>query len=916
MVGSNPVEEIRKLGKHWEATLAPLKDGFGERQHVYNFVRQTIEKLGLPASLVQEIDRIGFDSARANKASGEKSFADMYVFAHVGGEFKGEKVKDLGEALNELAVRRAAIGLPLLDWVGNGRRFEIHPRFHGTVPGPPYEYTFEDYIRDPKKVVDLLTDMFLRPEKFRPGRTRQAVAEDAVDEILSIVGGLRARQCGELRTIRFAVDLVRLMFATSTPQPLLPQDLFAVMAKKNPSPEDFQATLTGFLRAGSVGRRFGMDLVPYLGTDDAEAPLLMPSEIHSLLELAKLEWLHVDLGVFGSLLNSRRAGGSHLGAYASPREAVDLLVKGVVAPLVQEVAWLKESIDRGEKPLIEVSNLRFDISRFRVLDPTCGSGGILCSLLRRLKDLEYELIAHSAEHLGTPFEMPYTTAASFAGIDLDECAVELTRASLQLADAQWEALSGLASVPTFRPVDTVQCKDSLLEDGRPTEWPSADCVVANPLHLGGQNKHDKLGSTYLKALYCAYPEVSSNSDVSAVWAAKALEGIRAGNYQRAAFILPQSIRKGSNMDALKGVLASPDVGIYFAESGVKSEGSQSVVSVVCFDGGSGSDRVLDGESVRRINANLTFGPDVTDLPEIKGSYGKPFAVGCHGVSMGAPSDVRPEDEERLLTSRCLGGRSPRDVLKRRILGGTVSDGNPAPLSIIFGKMMLEREAKKYPEIYKYLRDLRSPDGSEQRKPGWHRTTALPKMLTELKRLRRYIGIPTAARHLVVDFLDVSPDALPEHQLVFVPREDYTTFGILQSRVHLTFAWAWVNKFGKDGERYTSRVLTRFPAPRYLNVANDRAIAAAAEELHTTRRDFLDPVKSPEVGPRTLTALYSALRDDPGSFDWLEDLHADLDAAVLDAYGLPHNISREDLFMELVKMNYAITQTMFPAGAAL
>ncbi len=140
-------------------------------------------------------------------------------------------------------------------------------------------------------------------------------------------------------------------------------------------------------------------------------------------------------------------------------------------------------------------------------------------------------------------------------------------------------------------------------------------------------------------------------------------------------------------------------------------------------------------------------------------------------------------------------------------------------------------------------------------------------------------------------------------IVFARDDDYF-FGVLHSRVHELWARAMGTQLreAESGFRYTPTTTFEtfpFPWPPGQEPAGDprvEAIAAAARELVAKRDAWLTapaparPSGSPSeacegLGARgTLTALYNAR---PA---WLDLAHRALDAAVLDAYGWPHDLS--------------------------
>ena len=158
------------------------------------------------------------------------------------------------------------------------------------------------------------------------------------------------------------------------------------------------------------------------------------------------------------------------------------------------------------------------------------------------------------------------------------------------------------------------------------------------------------------------------------------------------------------------------------------------------------------------------------------------------------------------------------------------------------------------------------------------------------------------------FVYVGSKTLPDGQLVIFARDDDYFFGVLHSRVHEL----WALRMGtslEDRPRYTPTTTFEtfpFPWPPGHEPAGDprvEAIAAAARELVAKRDAWLNPGQTFEVSEtskvsreRTLTALYNARPT------WLDQAHRTLDAAVLDAYGWPHDVSDEEILERLLALN--------------
>jgi hypothetical protein len=78
----------------------------------------------------------------------------------------------------------------------------------------------------------------------------------------------------------------------------------------------------------------------------------------------------------------------------------------------------------------------------------------------------------------------------------------------------------------------------------------------------------------------------------------------------------------------------------------------------------------------------------------------------------------------------------------------------------------------------------------------------------------------------------------------------------------------------------------------------QAIAGAARELVAKRDAWLNPpgAGQADLKQRTLTNLYNQRPT------WLDLAHRQLDQAVLDAYGWPHDLSDEEILERLLALN--------------
>jgi len=133
-----------------------------------------------------------------------------------------------------------------------------------------------------------------------------------------------------------------------------------------------------------------------------------------------------------------------------------------------------------------------------------------------------------------------------------------------------------------------------------------------------------------------------------------------------------------------------------------------------------------------------------------------------------------------------------------------------------------------------------------------------------------------------------------------PREDVRAFVFLRARLDQQIPSL------EDSPRYTPSTTFEtfaFRWPPGREPADDPRVAAtgtAARELVEKRDRWLNPegADAATLKQRTLTNLYNQRPT------WLDLAHTKLDAAVLDAYGWPHDLADEAILARLLALNLA------------
>ncbi len=239
-------------------------------------------------------------------------------------------------------------------------------------------------------------------------------------------------------------------------------------------------------------------------------------EINDLRVAAEKDWSKVSPEIFGTLFEQsmqkgeRHAYGAH---YTSPADIMMIVRPTIVEP------WT-DRIEAADSPA-ELEALHERMTRFRVLDPACGSGNFLYIAYRQLKYLEARLLERLAEMTGPPAQpAALVTSRQFFGLDINPFAVELAKVTLLIARKL--AIDELHIDEPALPLDNLDANftagDALLDaNGFPRPWPAVDVIIGNPPFLGAKRLKPERGPDYVNAVRKAYPEVPGMADYCVYW---------------------------------------------------------------------------------------------------------------------------------------------------------------------------------------------------------------------------------------------------------------------------------------------------------------------------------------------------------------------------------------------------------------
>ena len=877
-------------------------------------------------------------------ADGGRGFADVWKRNAFGWEYKGPD-KDLAAAYYQLKKYADALENPPLLVTSDTKRIEIHTNWTNTVK-VVHRLGLQD-LADPKKR-ELLRWVFAEPEKLKPGVTREMVTIQAAERFSEIAHRLQGRGHAPQAVAHFLNRVIFCMFAEDVN--LLPNQVFnRLLSASVQHPEAFENYARDLFGNMAKGGTAALEIIPWFNGglfDDAATLPLEKNDIEVLLQCADLDWTEIEPSIFGTLFergldpDKRSQQGAH---YTDPDTIMRIVEPVVLAPWERawesEKAALAAQIEKAKKKVSEAAKQRYRaflerLTQFRVLDPSCGSGNFLYIALRGLKDFE-KRVHLEAEEIGLPREFPRVGPEAVLGLEVNPYAAELARVTVWIGEIQWMLAQGFgfSRNPILRPLDQIACRDALLnDDGSEAAWPKADAIIGNPPFLGDKKLVRGLGQDYVDRLRAAYTDrVPGGADLCCYWFDKMRGEIAGGRVERGGLVATDNIRSSPKNRAVLAAMAR-DAKIFAAWTDQEwvNEGAAVRVSLICC-ARHAEPAHRNGTLVEGIEPDLTAGAGsggAATIVELAENDGIAFSGITKKGSFDIPGALA---REMLLAVAGPHGRKNAEVLFPWKNGEALTKGDPDRWIISFGEMS-EDEAALFERPFEHVRThvfpVRATSSSEMEKRRWWLLARrAPDLFAAISGLRRFLVTPEVSKHRV--FAWMSGRVVPDKNLVVVAREDDTTFGILQSRIHTLWALRVGTRL-ENRPRYTSSTTFRtFPFPAGLAPnqpaqafevnSHAQAIAAAARRLDELRQGWLVPPdlvdRVPEVvegyperilpktaaaaielKTRTFTNLYNT------NPPWLQHVNRDLDQAVAAAYGWQWPIEDEDVLKSLFTLN--------------
>jgi type II restriction/modification system DNA methylase subunit YeeA len=904
-----------------------------ERSAVQSHFNDLCTLLGVEPPLVADPHGRWFTfEAGAHKLGGGEGWADVWRSGYFAWEYKG-KHANLDKAYEQLLKYREALRNPPLLIVSDIDRIVIHTNFTNTAKRT-CTFTLDDLLVPEQ--LDLLRAAFTDTRRFESAQTTEHVTREAAARFADLANVLR--KYGEPPEA-VALFLIRLLFCLFAEDiQLLPDNLLSELVRRTRTrPTAFAQQLAVLFQSMAEGGMFGVEDIRCFdgGLFSDHSVLELDSQgLEILAAVCDLDWSNIEPSILGTLFErgldpSKRA---QLGAHYTSRDDILLIVEPVLmAPLrrrwdevqreareraaQRDVASNAKARDSQQRKLRDaLTGFARELASVQVLDPACGSGNFLYVALRQLLDLWKQVSLLGAE-LGlsmlTPMQGSAPHPAQLHGIEINPYAHELAQATIWIGYLQWlhENGFGVPGDPVLKPLQTVLQMDAILArdaQGRPVEpeWPAADVVIGNPPFLGGKLLRSQLGDEYVDRLHALYAgRVPREADLVCYWFENARGMLEQGKVKRVGLLATQGIRGGANRMVLQRIKDSGDIFLAWADREWILDGANVHISMVGFDDGSETGRLLNGVPVASINPDLTATIDLTVARRLPENANLAFM----GDTKVGPFEISPQQARAMLAAGGNpNGRPNSDVLRRWVNGLDLTRRDRGMWIIDFGTDMTEEQAAQYEAPFEHVQRHVRPQRDQAAKSWYHSQWWLhyaprPGMRAAIQPLARYIATPRVAKHRLFVFLDCA--TVPDCQLIVFARADDYFFGVVHSRPQEL----WALRMGTHLEtrpRYTPTSTFEtfpFPWPPGQEPQDDPrvvAIAQAAKELVQKRDAWLNPpgASEAELRKRTLTNLYNQRPT------WLDLAHRRLDQAVFAAYGWSADLADDEVSRRLLELN--------------
>lgn len=464
---------------------------------------------------------------------------------------------------------------------------------------------------------------------------------------------------------------------------------------------------------------------------------------------------------------------------------------------------------------------------------------------------------------------------------------------------------------------------------RAAEWPAADYVVSNPPFIGNKRMRETLGDGYTEALRNTYNEVPDSADYVMYWWYFSATLTKGEIIRRFGLITTNSINQSFNSRLVEKIRKG-GISLTFAIPDHpwvdNSDGAAVRVAMTLADRGKGKPgkllvlrgdidiledpkKLVFNKEMGIINANLDLGINAASLTRLRSNQGIVF----QGViPIGDGFKLRKEDLGRF-------GYSPSshpEIIKPYVIGMDIVRTPKRKWIIDLFGLSESQVASEFPQVYQHIYETVRPIRLQNREPSrrekwWLFARSNEDLRAAINPLNNFIATPDTSKFKPFTVMDAR--TLPDAQVYCIASEDVYILGVLESLIHQSWLKKIAPRMGKGNDlRWKpSVVFDLFPFPDPTPDQKQK-IRDLGDRLDAHRKQV--QATHPDI---TITGMYNLLEklrkgeaftekdrelNNRALVSTLKQIHDELDAAVLAAYGWPVEISDEQILERLVALN--------------
>lgn len=633
--------------------------------------------------------------------------------------------------------------------------------------------------------------------------------------------------------------------------------------------------------------------------DKYYAPKFTATSRKLLIEVGTLQWKDINPDIFGSMIQAvvhpdQRSGmGMH---YTS----VPNIMK-VIEPLF--LNELREDFSENSDNPQKLKKLLERIYKLRIFDPACGSGNFLIISYKELRRLEMDIFTQlqriSKEWAGEKSTiMSGIRLSQFYGIELDDFAHEVAILSLWLAEHQmnvkFKQLFG--STPPSLPLregGNIVCANATRipwEDVCPKAKDAEIYILGNPPYVGSR-KQDEVQKIDLKFLFEA--DYGSLDYISA-WFFKGARYILDAN-AKCAFVSTNSICQGEQAALTWSKILDDKIEIGFAYTGFKWQNNAKsnaavIVIIVCLQNKQNNNHYLYVNGVKSLVKSIN--PYLTE--------GKTIYIHSRNKPISRLPEMNfgnmPADGGKLLLNTDEKNQSinsdsrTKKWIKKLISAHEFLNGQER--WCFWLQDISEEEIDEIPTIHtrvEELKDIRLNSSRPQ-------LANIPHLFAQITQPpnKNFILIPRHSsenrEYIPIGYFD--SENIAHDSCLIVPTDEVYIFGILTSKIHMSWVKAVSGRIKTDFRYSKDIVYNNFPVPELTQFQKD-SISENTLNVFQEREAFSE---------RTLAELYNPDKMPAG----LREAHHNLDLAVERCYRSKPFTSDEERLEYLFKLYEEMT----------